>query len=291
MDGRIGLISTVLNPVARHPTSVRQSRRSVIYRALADLPDFKDYVPVVFKIFSPDLQRKAFFNEILGYRIARLFELPVPADVRVCACPRHILPPASKALNQRRDSDLQSDEQLQFIPGLASVDATPKVLQQLLKDRASSVLQAELQGWERLPEVAVLDELLINIDRTISNLCRVAPGQFIPIDHEQILGGPKWNIHTLKKLSNAPSYANHIASFISDHTPKSTQDRMMEIAVHHARHLHLDEQTLEIEYAQMDSLCLLGKGSTRQVIGLLNGRCKKLPELLFHHLRYGQLFQ
>lgn len=171
------------------------------------------------------------------------------------------------------------------------MDSNPRGPTQVVGYGLSPRLRAELQGWEHLPEVAVLDELLMNVDRTWKNLHRVAPEQFILIDHEKILGGPQWKLDALKKRMMTASSANHIATFIAESTPGETRNRMIQIGVDYATNVEFTEQSLNIDCDQLDSLCRLQPGTTAQILKLIDQRRKKLPNLLFHHLQMEQLLQ
>ncbi len=285
MRPRLGQIATVLGVERRRPSSVASTHNSVLFRALARLPEYEDYVPVYFKVFDPKFQRKAFFNEILGHRAAQLVGLPTPADVKVCACRRDLVPSPSRAL------DVRSADDSPYLAGLASVDANPRGLIQIVGQGFSPRLRAELQAWPHLAEVAVLDELLLNVDRNYKNLHRVAAGDFVLIDHEKILGGVEWQLKTFREQITATSSANHIAGFIAEDTSAETQNYMMQVGINYARRLEFNEQSLGIECAQLDSLCHLKPGTTSEIIDLLDTRRSKLPELLFHHLKMAQLFQ
>ena len=282
---RLGRISAVLRKVSRRPSSVANSNISELFHALARLPDYKNNVPVYFKIYDPEIERKAFFNEIIGYQTARLFGLPVPGDVRVCACRHDLVPAHSHARS------LRSSEEAPYLPGLASVDANPKGVIQISGQGVSPILLNELRSWKFLTKVAALDELLLNVDRHYKNLHRIGAHKFILIDHERILDGYQWTTEVLTEKMNRASTANHIASFVTEATDAETQNRMIQMGVDYAQSLEITEQSLNIECAQLDSFCQLKPGTTKYVLELINARLDKLAEFLFYHVKAGQLFQ
>ena len=275
----------MLRQVRRRPSSVATSNVSEVFHALARLPDYTNNVPVYFKIYDPEIERKAFFNEIIGYQTARLFGLPVPGDVRVCACRYHLVPAHSHARS------LRSTKESHYLPGLASVDANPKGAIQISGQGVSPILLNELRSWKFLTKVAALDELLLNVDRHYKNLHRIGENKFILIDHERILAGYEWTVDTLAENMNRSSTANHIAAFVAEATDAETQNQMVQMGVDYARDLEITERSLNIECAQLDSFCQLKPGTTKYVLELMNSRLDRLAEFLFYHLKAGQLFQ
>ena len=281
---RIGQIATVTSLEPRRASSVGSTHNSEMFRGLARLPGYARTVPVFFKVFDPGVQSKALFNEILGYQVARGRGLPVAPDALVCACARSLIPLPSKVITARPASLSP------YIAGLGSVDANPRSASQTTRYGFTPQLVSELQSWEYLPEVAALDELLVNTDRHYQNLHRIAKGKFLVIDHEAVFGGPTWTLEGLRRQLQAPSPGNHIADFIAQHTGAEIQNRMMQAGLEW-RTLDFSAKELDIVPRQLDSLLQLEPGTTEDIIGLLNARCARLPELLFHHIRAFQLFQ
>lgn len=104
MKPRLGQIAAVLNLERRRASSVESTPSSELFRAMARLYPHPHNLPVFFKVFDPSVQGKAHFNEILGHQAALQVGLPVPPEVRVCACRRDLFPHPSRALRTDRRS-------------------------------------------------------------------------------------------------------------------------------------------------------------------------------------------
>lgn len=284
IERKIPHIATILKQVRRRPSSLRGSRPSAIYRALASWPGAKNHLPVFFKIFDPRLQNKAFFNELLCNRLAKAVGLPVPDDVRLCACKKALM------IGPRRFMD-NRDPDSEWIAGVASVDADPKGVIQLIRSGPDRLLEAELHRWRHLAKVAVFDELILNVDRNRNNLHRIGKGQFILIDHVDAFGGPDWKLEDLEKRLKKPSAKNDVANFIAESSNEDTKAQMLIIADHFARNLEITGGFLDIDFLAFDRLYQLEDGTTQSIVDLLNRRRAILPEMLFYHLKAGQLFQ
>jgi hypothetical protein len=279
---QIGHIVSIIGKHRRRPSSLTSSRGSEVYRALAALPRVKQYLPVYYKIFPQHLQSTAIFNELFCYRLFAALDMPVADDVCMMPCRKNQIIGPSRCLENR---DPNSD----WMAGIASVDLNPRRVAQL--PVPTELMLAELLAWPALTKAAVLDELLLNVDRNCGNMHRLGKNRFVLIDHEKAFGGPAWNLEKLRLRLKSPSTHNDLANFIAECGDQDLSTHMLSAADHYATTLQITEILIRIGFDELDRTCGLQAGTTEEIVRLLNVRCKKLPEFIFHHIRQGQLFQ
>jgi hypothetical protein len=276
-----GYITQILRKQIRNPSSARESRPTDVFRALAKLPWAENHVRVFFKIFHPRNQNTAVFNELFFFRAAQAWPLPVPRDVCLCPARRSSIIGPSRCLEDR-------DPDSEWIGGIASVDASPHGLLHLNTKLIPQLVADELRFWKFLVDLAVFDEIILNVDRTPHNLYRVGKQNYLLIDHAEALGGQGWDLSSLENKLKKPSNANYIAAFIAEETDAQTQNAMMAKSVDCAKNFRFTESLIKEDFVKLDQLCRLNPGTTKIIAEMLNERVSKLPELMFHHLRLAQ---
>ena len=282
----IGQISTLIRARTRRPSSVSPDHPSIVFFGFARIPGYEPaHVPVFFKLFRIELQKRALFNELLGHRVAQACGLPVSQFVCECVCPREVVP--LEHLSYTRRATLKSP----FISGVASVDADARTPMQSVRDNGNQTINTELWLWPYLPATAVVDELLLNLDRHLSNIHRVGKREFVLIDHERVLGGLEWDLPTLSKRTKQLSPANYVATFIAEDAPPDVQGETMRLAQAYAERLQFTEASLQMNFSKFDSQCHQESGTTEAVVNLLNERCKLLPQLILQHMEYRHLLR
>jgi hypothetical protein len=279
---QIGHIVSIIGKHRRRPSSLTSSRTSEVYTALAAVPRAKQHLPVYYKIFLPHLQSTAIFNELFCYRLFGALDMPVPNDVSMMPCKKNQIIGPSRCLENR---DPDSD----WMAGVASVNLNPRRVVQL--SLPTKLIVPELLAWPYLAKTAVIDELVVNVDRNRGNLHRLGKNQFVLIDHEKALGGPGWTLETLRVTLNNPSTHNDVANFVAECGDQDLRTRMLDAASDYATRLKITEDLIQIGFDALDKTCGLQAGTTEEVVRLLNIRCKRLPQFMFHHVRLGQLFQ
>jgi hypothetical protein len=276
-----GFIAQILKRQPRGGSSIRDSRPTEVFRALARLPWASNHVPVIFKIFDVRYQATAIFNELIGFHIAAFLGLPIPRDVRFCPARANAIIGPSRCLSGRdRDSE--------WIRGVAAVDETPWGVVQIWNRQHSQLVAAELRAWRYLAQTAVFDELIMNVDRNLYNFYRRRPHDFVLIDHAEAFGGQGWTLSQVRDRLRKPS-TNYAAIFIAESTELSTQNEMMREASRFAREIRISEKSLGLTYAALDNFSQVPRGTSEEIVAFLNARMPLLPELLFHHLKASQL--
>jgi len=152
-----------------------------------------------------------------------------------------------------------------------------------------SKFEVELLNWRHLAQVAVYDELIFNTDRTSFNLVRINKYDYVIIDHENILGGVNWDLEQLEKMLLQPSQTNHLASLITSVDNQFVVKRMVKIAQEYINRTYFTKDIFDIDF-DIESFCHLDKGVTEHILYLLEKRIKLLPELIYHHIHAGQMF-
>lgn len=277
-----GHIVSLLGKHRRRPSSLTSSTASEVYRALAALPWAKQRLPVVYKIFLQQVQSTALFNELFCHRLFASLDIPVPDDVCMVPCRKNqIIGPSRFLENRDPDSD--------WIAGVASVDLNPRRVIQLAAP--TKLIISELLAWPHLAKAAVLDELVLNIDRNQGNLHRLGRNRFVLIDHEKAFAGPAWTLAKLMETLNIPSTHNDFANFIAECGDQDLRTQTLNVADDYAANLEITEKLIRMSFDTLDQTCSLRAGTTKEVVRLLNLRCRKLPQFMFHHIKLGELFQ
>lgn len=264
-----------VNSVSRKLNASHSSGSHETFAVLMNWPNRSRPVSAYFKTTAVDEQRQLILNEVLANRVALLRNLPV-AETCPCACRKEFLRArGASAVIAGDDRDL-------IISGIASLDANPHHLRQRIFPPR---LTEELVKWKYCAEVAVFDELLLNVDRTAQNLVRVAPHEFVIIDHDRVFGGTGWTIDSLRSKLERPTNANHLADLIIGAQDQIGVRRMFRIA-----HEYADD--FRIPSTLADSLAResrTDRGVILQLISFINRRAKKLPQILSTYLRHQQL--
>lgn len=282
-----GFIAAILAKHPRRSSSVVSNNRhgSEVYRAIVTRPGIHGHVPVYYKIFRPESQPTALFNEIFSYKLVRKLGFPCPDDVWFCSCKKALIIGPTRCLDGR-------DPASPWLRGVASVDLNPRGIIQVMSYK-SRLFQVELLGWPLLAKAAALDEWILNTDRHGQNLLpRIGKEKFALIDHDKAFGGPGWSIQELANKLQKPAPSNQLASFISE-SQGDTGQRLKSEMITYATQLskiEVTESFIGYEFDRLDVDCGLEIGTTEQVVRLLNSRKSRISEFLMHHITAGEMF-
>lgn len=270
----------IITGVERKLRPGKSSGRRDTFVATAHRLNVENQIPVYFKLFDKQDTDKGIFNEVIGFHVARLCGLPTSRDTFVSICNRNKVIGPARCLQDRDASE-------KYIRGVASIDSNPHKIKQLFDDM--SIFETELLNWKQLAQVAVYDELMLNVDRTAYNMVRVNKNEYVIIDYEHVFGGVNWNIELLETQLTQPLNQNHLASLVTSSGNEFVSKRMMRVANEYISRIKLTKDILDFEY-DLESFCHLDKGTIEHIFYLLTKRIEMLPELIHTHIQYGQLF-
>jgi hypothetical protein len=264
-----------VNVVTRKLRAGFSSGACETFAVIMKWPNRERPVPAFFKTVELGIHQKLMVNEILANKIAHLRNLPI-VDTCPCACRREFL------LSNGASGCLIGRESTPFVSGIASLDPNPHHVKQRLFPGPK--LNDELLRWRHCQEVAVFDELICNPDRTIFNLLRIGPGEFLIIDHDQALGGTDWTPELLISRLTKPLNANHLADLIISSQDQVGTYRLMKIAEEYVK--------FQLPRSLADTLaieCQIEHDLAALIVDLLNQRMKMLPGFLQKYVTQRQL--
>lgn len=254
----------LVNVITRKLRDGYSSGACETFAVIMKWPNRERPVPAYFKMADLGIHQKLMVNELLANKIARLRGLPV-VDTCPCACRREFL------LSNGATKCLIGRESTQFVAGIASLDPNPHHVKQRLFPGPK--LNNEILKWRHCQEVAVFDELICNSDRTIDNLLRNGPNEFLIIDHDQALGGTDWTPESLVSRLTKPLNANCLADLIISSQDQVGTHRMLKISEDYAQKFRLPRSLVDALAIE----CRIEHDLARLVVDLLNQRMKMLP--------------
>lgn len=144
-------------------------------------------------------QGRGLFNEVTGHLLAESLGMKVPRKVAILFVPKEAVPsPPSWMETNAEDSypawcceDVASPA-IKFFFRLGDVNSSAGAVYALIRE--------ELERSKQVPAIVAFDDWVANVDRNVGNLLRLGKGDYVLIDHGQILGGRYWGCRTLQDV-------------------------------------------------------------------------------------------
>lgn len=215
------------------------------------------------KIIDEARRDRALSAELLAFRLAKLFGLPVAPDVYVALCPNFLL-------DGRPGTRVSPPE---FTKALVSVDAIGSGARTQDLDLKINVLRQ----WKFIERAAVFDELIFNEDRHINNLVHVGGNDLVLIDHEHAFG-PVLNGEP-ERFVDAMLNGNPLVDFIASGEDQLRIRRMIRAAKEMAA-----QPIPQIEMPDDLRFCNLDEEDWSGLLSLVRRRQRLLESHIISHI-------
>ncbi|EZP43205.1 hypothetical protein BW38_03552 [Stenotrophomonas sp. RIT309] len=142
------------------------------------------------KVYHEDDAPKGLVNELIGYVLAKHAAIDVPARsavILLSATQAGYLPAGFRPMKEAEGRVVAWC--VEDVGG-----GTPKQTFRWKEQHGLQALRDDLKKWQKLVDVVALDAWVLNEDRNLGNLVRMAPGKYAVIDHGRVCTGNAWAV-------------------------------------------------------------------------------------------------
>lgn len=142
------------------------------------------------KVYDEGDAPKGLVNELIGYVLAKHADIDVPvrsAIMLLSNAQTGYLPDGFRPMKDASGSVVAWC--VEDVGG-----NTPKQAFRWTEEQGLEALRDDLKKWQKLVDVVALDAWVLNEDRNLGNLVRMAPGQYAVIDHGRVCTGNAWAV-------------------------------------------------------------------------------------------------
>lgn len=148
---------------------------------------------------------RGLLNEVVGYLICHMLQVPQPSTAYIALVPRHRIEPLLSTTSQRFQSSLGD---MPIMPMFATEQVAPKSIP-IYGHHSQQALLAMFAKWEHYKSAAIADEIMVNTDRFPQNILTFGKSFWL-IDNGKLIieQGTNWQARHLNPNQN---YTNFIA--------------------------------------------------------------------------------
>lgn len=126
-------------------------------------------------------------NEIMGYELARFYDLPVSPSAYVLNIPIEKLDLATAPASASWLSQTTNESSAASCLAFATEDLKAPNSIVFFGQKHPTRLLEDLSGWPGLPTSIVFDDVITNHDRNLGNLIRKGRSEYVLIDHGRLI--------------------------------------------------------------------------------------------------------
>lgn len=186
---------------------------------------------------------RGLLNEIIGYLICYLYQVPQPTKAFLALVHRNSMQPfLSKASNRLKASLAKSD----IIPMFGTTRLYGKNLQNTFF-HSTAIMERHLIKWDHYKTAVICDEIMANTDRLPRNIITINRNDFWLLDNGRLVAEEGTNWKTSQLLSDN-NFTNYLADINKNNIESDTKKGNSIVAKAHINKKNINHILTECQY-------------------------------------------